>query len=292
MKRINTAYALLRDPESRRRYDMLRAPHAAPSQATPRAPTAPRAQPNDPYTQMRAGYQQRVYRVQASTRALPAWAQALSGLFAGLGLVAGFLLGLPFGIVGCIPGAMVGMVVGMLVGLWAVYVLALGLPTALLGWLGLLLADTVGMWVGGGMGLALGMWWAPVAADARRGRAHRHRPRFGVAEILQLLARNRAARNLTQIWTPIVVRIHQAGTPPPIEPELGRFGGRQVAQVGRVHARIVIEHQNRMARLCQDYAQARLGIARQMVRHARRERRQHSRTHHRQREQLRNRHAP
>jgi len=160
MKRINTAYALLRDPESRRRYDMLRAPHATPSQATPRAPTAPRAQPNDPYTQMRAGYQQRVYRVQASTRALPAWAQALSGLFAGLGLVAGFLLGLPFGIVGCIPGAMVGMVVGMLVGLWAVYVLALGLPTALLGWLGLLLADTVGMWVGGGMGLALGAVWA------------------------------------------------------------------------------------------------------------------------------------
>lgn len=160
MKRINTAYELLRDPESRRRYDMLRAPHAAPSQVTPRAPTAPRAQPNDPYTQMRAGYQQRVYRVQASTRALPAWAQALSGLFAGLGLVAGFLLGLPFGIVGCIPGAMVGMVVGMLVGLWAVYVLALGLPTALLGWLGLLLADTVGMWVGSGMGFALGLWWA------------------------------------------------------------------------------------------------------------------------------------
>jgi molecular chaperone DnaJ len=160
MKRINTAYALLRDPESRRQYDRLRAPQTVPSHATPRAPTAPRAQPNDPYTQMRAGYQQRVYRVQASTRALPAWAQALSGLFAGLGLVAGFLLGLPFGIVGCIPGAMVGMVVGMLVGLWVVYVLALGLPTALLGWLGLLLADTVGMWVGGGMGLALGMWWA------------------------------------------------------------------------------------------------------------------------------------
>jgi hypothetical protein len=160
MKRINTAYELLRDPESRQRYDKLRAPQMAPSQATPRAPTAPRAQPNDPYTQMRAGYQQRVYRVQASTRALPSWAQALSGLFAGLGLVAGFLLGLPFGIVGCIPGAMVGMVVGMLVGLWAVYLLALGLPTALLGWLGLLLADTTGMWVGGGMGLALGMWWA------------------------------------------------------------------------------------------------------------------------------------
>jgi hypothetical protein len=160
MKRINTAYALLRDPESRRQYDRLRAPQTVPSHATPRAPTAPRAQPNDPYTQMRAGYQQRVYRVQASTRALPAWAQALSGLFAGLGLVAGFLLGLPFGIVGCIPGAMVGMVVGMLVGLWVVYVLALGLPTALLGWLGLLLADTAGMWVGGGMGLALGMWWA------------------------------------------------------------------------------------------------------------------------------------
>jgi hypothetical protein len=160
MKRINTAYELLRDPESRQLYDRLRAPQATPMQATPRASTAPRAQPNDPYTQMRAGYQQRVYRVQASTRALPSWAQALSGLFAGLGLVSGFLLGLPFGIVGCIPGAMVGMVVGMLVGLWAVYLLALGLPTALLGWLGLLLADMTGMWVGAGLGFALGVLWA------------------------------------------------------------------------------------------------------------------------------------
>ena len=160
MKRINTAYALLRNPELRQQYDKLRAPQTAQTPVAPHAPTAPRAQPNDPYTQMRAGYQRRVYRVQASTRALPSWAQALSGLFAGLGLVAGFLLGLPFGIIGCIPGAMVGMVVGMLVGLWAVYLLALGLPTALLSWLGLLLADTAGMWVGGGLGLVMGAVWA------------------------------------------------------------------------------------------------------------------------------------
>jgi hypothetical protein len=158
MKRINTAYELLRDPESRQQYDRLRAPQTTLTNS--HAPTAPRAHPNDPYTEMRAGYQRRVYRVQASTRALPPWAQALSGLFAGLGLVVGFLLGLPFGIVGCIPGAMVGMVVGMLVGLWAVYLLALGLPTALLGWLGLLIADAAGMWVGGGLGFMLGVLWA------------------------------------------------------------------------------------------------------------------------------------
>lgn len=160
MKRINTAYELLRDPESRQRYDQLRAPQATQASAKPRAPSAPRMQPNDPYAQMRAGYQQRVSRVQASTRALPAWAQALSGLFAGLGLVAGFLLGLPFGVVGCIPGAMVGMVVGMLVGLWAVYLFALGLPTALLGWLGFLVADFAGLGIGGSVGLAVGALWA------------------------------------------------------------------------------------------------------------------------------------
>jgi hypothetical protein len=38
--------------------------------------------------------------------------------------------------------------------------LALGLPTALLGWLGLLLADMTGMWVGAGLGFALGVLWA------------------------------------------------------------------------------------------------------------------------------------
>lgn len=160
MKRINSAYELLRDPEARQQYDRLRAPHIAPTQAAFQKPSVPRSQPNDPYTQMRAGYQQRVYRVQASTRALPAWAQAMSGLFAGLGLVAGFLLGLPFGIVGCIPGAMVGMVVGLLIGLWAVYLFALGLPVALLGWLGWLLADTVGLWIGCGLGLMVGIAWA------------------------------------------------------------------------------------------------------------------------------------
>lgn len=160
MKRINSAYELLRDPQARQQYDRLRMPNTTPTQAAFQKPSAPRSQPNDPYTQMRAGYQRRVYRVQASTRALPAWAQAMSGLFAGLGLVAGFLLGLPFGIIGCIPGAMVGMVVGLLVGLWAVYLFALGLPMVLFGWLGWLLADTVGLWVGCGLGLMVGIAWA------------------------------------------------------------------------------------------------------------------------------------
>lgn len=161
MKRINTAYELLSNPDSRQLYDRLRTPqlqNGVPKQGT--ASATPRAQPNDPYTQMRAGYQQRLYRVQASTRGLPPWAQALSGLFAGLGLVTGFILGLPFGIIGCIPGAMVGMVMGMLVGLWAVYVFALGLPAVVLGWLGYLIGQEGGLWVGALLGLGIGVFWA------------------------------------------------------------------------------------------------------------------------------------
>ncbi|GIV08712.1 MAG: hypothetical protein KatS3mg019_0803 [Fimbriimonadales bacterium] len=161
MKRINTAYELLSNPDSRQLYDRLRTPqllNGIPKQGA--VSTGPRAQPNDPYTQMRAGYQQRLYRVQASTRGLPAWAQALSGLFAGLGLVTGFILGLPFGVIGCIPGAMVGMVMGMLVGLWAVYLFTLGLPAGFFGWLGYLMGQEAGLWVGVLLGLGIGVLWA------------------------------------------------------------------------------------------------------------------------------------
>ncbi|MCX7926487.1 MAG: J domain-containing protein [Fimbriimonadales bacterium] len=161
MKRINTAYEVLSNPDSRQLYDRLRTPqlqNGVPKQGV--SAGAPRAQPRDPYMQMRAGYQQRLYRVQASTHGLPPWAQALSGLFAGLGLVAGFILGLPFGIIGCIPGAMVGVVVGLLVGLWAVYLFALGLPAVLLGWLGWFVGQQTGMWVGVVGGLGIGLFWA------------------------------------------------------------------------------------------------------------------------------------
>lgn len=173
MKRINTAYEVLSNPHSRQLYDRLRTPQLQNGVPKHGAVSAtPRAQPNDPYTQMRAGYQQRLYRVQASTRGLPPWAQALSGLFAGLGLVTGFILGLPFGIIGCIPGAMVGMVVGMLVGLWAVYVFALGLPTALAGWLGFLIGQETGLWVGVLLGLGIGVIWA--RRLWRRAQIHYH----------------------------------------------------------------------------------------------------------------------
>lgn len=160
MKRINTAYELLSNPESRRLYDQMRTPQShngALRQGS--AAQSPRTQPRDPYTQMRAGYQQRLYRVQASTHGLPPWAQALSGLFAGLGLVVGFILGLPFGIIGCIPGAMVGMVVGMLIGLWAVYLMAFGLPVLLLGWLGSMLGQETGLGIGVVLGAGLGAFW-------------------------------------------------------------------------------------------------------------------------------------
>lgn len=160
MKRINMAYELLSNPKSRRLYDQMRT--SQPQNGVLRQGSAahsPNTQPRDPYTQMRSGYQQRLYRVQASTHGLPPWAQALSGLFAGLGLVAGFILGLPFGIIGCIPGAMVGMVVGMLIGLWAVYLMAFGLPPLLLGWLGAMLGQETGLWIGVLLGVGLGALW-------------------------------------------------------------------------------------------------------------------------------------
>lgn len=176
MKRINSAYEVLSNPATRQLYDRLRTPalsNGAPKQGVGSA--APRPQPNDPYTQMRAGYQQRLYQVQLSTRMLPPWAQALSGLFAGLGLVTGFVLGLPFGFIGCIPGALVGVVVGMLVGLWAVYLCALGLPAVLLGWLGWLVGQEVGLWVGALSGLAIGLVWA--RRLWKRAQSHGYRSR-------------------------------------------------------------------------------------------------------------------
>jgi hypothetical protein len=126
--------------------------------ASPSRPTPPFSS-RDPYFQMRRGYQQRLYRVQVSTHQLPVWAQLLSGLFAGLGLVAGFLIGLPFGIVGCIPGALVGLIGGMLVGLFAVYLLILTLPTALLASIGYWAMGSVGGWLGALVGILLGYHW-------------------------------------------------------------------------------------------------------------------------------------
>ncbi|MCS6919990.1 MAG: J domain-containing protein [Fimbriimonadales bacterium] len=162
MKRINTAYEVLSNPDSRRLYDQLRTSRQQNGVLRQGVSTAgaPRAQTRDPYPQMRAGYQQRLYRIQASTHGLPPWAQALSGLFAGLGLVTGFILGLPFGIIGCIPGAMVGTVVGLLVGLWAVYLFALGLPAVLVGGLGWLVGQETGLWAGVLLGLGVGFIWA------------------------------------------------------------------------------------------------------------------------------------
>ncbi len=161
MKRVNAAYALLSHPERRAQYDHLRQKGASPSQGSPApARASVRVAPgNDPYFQMRAGYQQRLYRLHLNTRALPAWAQLLSGLFGGLGLVVGFLMGLPFGIVGCIPGALVGLVAGMLVGLFAVYLLILGLPIALLAGFGYWALGMPGVLLGVLIGVPVGWLW-------------------------------------------------------------------------------------------------------------------------------------
>lgn len=171
MKRINQAYELLKNPDTRQLYDRLRAPAAVKGSLRHSATAAaPCAQRNDPYVHMRAGYQQRLHRVQLSTLGLPPWARALAGVCAGLGLVVGFLLGLPFGIIGSIPGAMVGTVIGMVVGLFAVYLCALGLPTAILALVGWWLGQTVGALVGALLGLGLGGWW--VVRLWRRMRRH------------------------------------------------------------------------------------------------------------------------
>lgn len=157
MKRINTAYEVLSDPHRRAVYERL-----SQSNGKAHAPSQPKAAPNprDPYYQMRAGYQQRLHRVQVTRHALPPWAQLVSGVVAGLGAVAGFVLGLPFGIIGCVPGAMVGLVAGLFLGLFAVYLCALGVPTLLLGWLGWLALGEAGAWLGGGLGFLIGLVWA------------------------------------------------------------------------------------------------------------------------------------
>ncbi len=159
MKRVNAAYAILSDPQQRTQYDQSRRNGATPSAPTHTKPSAASFSPRDPYFQMRQGYQQRLYRVQINTHQLPVWAQMLSGLFAGLGLVAGFLIGLPFGIVGCIPGALVGLIGGMLVGLFAVYLLMLMLPAALLASIGYWVMGTPGGWLGALLGILLGYRW-------------------------------------------------------------------------------------------------------------------------------------
>jgi hypothetical protein len=160
MKRINAAYAVLGNPQRRALYDQQRKQGAsAPTRASTNGSSTRFTSPNDPYMQMRMGYQQRLHRVQVNTRQLPVWAQLLSGLFAGLGLVAGFLVGLPFGIVGCIPGALVGLIGGMVLGLFAVYLLILGLPVVLLAWVGNWAFGLIGALLGALTGAPLGWLW-------------------------------------------------------------------------------------------------------------------------------------
>ncbi|GBC92339.1 Chaperone protein DnaJ 1 [bacterium HR15] len=159
MKRVNAAYAVLRNPHRRAQYDQLRQNGAVTPRGPSASPTARATAPNDPYMQMRVGYQQRLYRMQVNTRQLPVWAQLLSGLFAGLGLVMGFLMGLPFGIVGCIPGALVGLIGGMLVGLFAVYLLLLGLPVGLLALGGYWALGMPGLLLGALAGVPIGWLW-------------------------------------------------------------------------------------------------------------------------------------
>jgi len=158
MKRINTAYETLSDPNRRAAYEQAHWGNGKTTSVTPSQPkVAP--SPRDPYYQMRTGYQRRLHRVQVTQRALPPWARMVSGVVAGLGAVVGFVLGLPFGIIGCIPGAMVGLVVGLLVGLFAVYLCAFGLPVALLAWLGWVLVGEAGAVVGGALGTVIGAGW-------------------------------------------------------------------------------------------------------------------------------------
>lgn len=160
MKRINSAYEILSNPDTRAIYDRARRDQATPSAiTTPITPPRPPYSRNsrDPYYTMRSGYQRRYYRVQINAGQMPQWARLVIGLFSGLGFVLGFIMGLPFGIIGCIPGALVGLVGGALLGFGAVYLSALVVPVLFLGWSGHLLMEEPGLWLGGFIGLVLGI---------------------------------------------------------------------------------------------------------------------------------------
>lgn len=160
MKRINSAYEILSNPKTRALYDRMRQHHGQispnPRVSMSRSVDAPYS-PRDPYHTMRVGYQRRYYHVHVSTQQMPQWARLLVGVFSGVGLVLGFVLGLPFGIIGCIPGGLVGLIGGALLGLVAVYLSVLGVPIFVFGWIGYALLGQTGLWLGGTIGLALGI---------------------------------------------------------------------------------------------------------------------------------------
>ena len=160
MKRINSAYEILSNPETRALYDRTRRNHVQvspiPSASVSRPSGVPYS-PRDPYHTMRVGYQRRYHHVRVSAQRMPHWARLLVGVFSGVGLVLGFVLGLPFGIIGCVPGALVGLIGGALLGLVAVYLSVLGVPAFVFGWVGYALLGQTGLWLGGTIGLALGV---------------------------------------------------------------------------------------------------------------------------------------
>lgn len=160
MKRINRAYEILSDPYRRVEYDAYRKARAQ-STLPPSSETAGRSYAafHDPYARFRHRYWHQKVQVELASEELPRWAQVLSGLFAGVGLVVGFVLGLPFGGVGCLPGAVIGFLVGALVGAFLFYLLALLIPAALIGWLGTQLAGEAGLIGGLLLGACLGFLW-------------------------------------------------------------------------------------------------------------------------------------
>lgn len=161
MKRINAAYALLTDPDSRSQYDLLRKMQPSVVWTPDFSPGSSNTtqSPRDPYTQFRQDYHHRVHRIRKASKQLPLWAQVFSGLFAAIGFVSGFLIGLLFGGIGCLPGAVVGFLLGGLIGVGLVYLLLLLVPAALGGWLGYTTAEQTGLYVGAALGLIAGLIW-------------------------------------------------------------------------------------------------------------------------------------